>query len=106
MAPQRLFALSLGFAAAVLAAQPARAQGAQRCAEREVVVAALAETYGESRRAIGLAANNALMEVFASEATGTWTITVTLPSGLTCLVASGSSFETLAEDLREPGDDA
>ena len=44
MTPQKLFALSLGFAAAVLAAQPARAQGAQRCAERVVVVAALAET--------------------------------------------------------------
>jgi hypothetical protein len=55
---------------------------------------------------MGLGANNAVVEVFASEETGTWTITVTMPSGLTCLVASGQSFETLAEALPTKKKDA
>ena len=37
--------------------------------------------------------NNAVVEVFASSDTGTWTITVTNASGVTCLVASGQAFE-------------
>ena len=47
-----------------------------------------------------------MVEVFASRDTGTWTITVTRPSGLTCLVASGQAFETLAEALPGPEKDA
>lgn len=47
-----------------------------------------------------------VMETFASGETGSWTITVTTPNGMTCLVASGQAFETLAEALPQPGDDA
>ena len=49
---------------------------------------------------------NAVIEIFASEETGTWTITVTSVHGMTCLVASGQAFETLAEVLPVDGDDA
>lgn len=96
---QQLFALSLGFGGLILATHHAFAEGRPNCAERETVVAELAGRYGETRRGIGLAANNAVMEVFASAETGTWTITVTLASGVTCLVASGQNYETLAEQL-------
>ena len=48
---------------------------------------------------MGIGANNAIVEVFASDQTGSWTITVTAPGGLTCLVASGQAFEELAEAL-------
>ena len=74
------------------------------CAPREIVVQRLAEGYGETRRSIGLGANNAVVEVFASE-TGSWTITVTFPNGSTCLVASGQAFETLAETLPPTGEE-
>ena len=60
--------------------------------------------YGESRQAIGLGTNNQVVEVFASLETGTWTITVTTPAGVTCLVASGQSFETLSEAAIVPGE--
>ncbi|WP_413463814.1 hypothetical protein [Alloyangia pacifica] len=78
----------------------------QTCGPRDIVVARLAETYGESRQSIGLGSNNAVMEVFASDETGTWTITVTSTSGVTCLVASGLAFETLAETLPPKESDA
>lgn len=85
---------------------PALAQGMQNCAPRDTVISRLADRYGESRQSVGLAANNQMVEVFAAPDTGTWTITVTLPGGLTCLVASGQAFETLAEPLPAKGDDA
>jgi hypothetical protein len=96
-----MFALSFGFAALIAATDIAHAQS--NCAPREVVVERLASGYGETRQSIGLAANNAVLEVFASLETGTWTIVVTTPGGPTCLVASGAAFENLAEDLPKPG---
>lgn len=92
-------------AAAALLPGAAAAQAAN-CAPRAVVVERLASSYGETRQSIGLGANNAVVEVYASPASGTWTITMTTPSGLTCLVASGQAFETLAEALPGAGDDA
>lgn len=65
----------------------------------------LAARYGESRRAIGLAAEARVVEVFASLETGTWTILVTLPNGLSCLVASGEAYEEIEEALPAAGDD-
>lgn len=79
---------------------------AANCAPRDTVVDRLASKYGESRQSMGLGANNAVIEVFASSETGTWTITVTSVHGMTCLVASGQAFEALAEALPASGDDA
>ncbi len=76
---------------------------AGQCAPREQVIEKLNGKYGETRYSIGLAPNNSVIEVFASEQSGTWTITVTSARGMTCLMASGQAFEKLAEDLPEPG---
>ena len=89
--------LALGFGL-TLAAQ-AHAQTARNCAVRDKVVDRLAQGYGETRQSIGLGTNNAVIEVFASDETGSWTITVTTTSGVTCIVASGQAFETLAEAM-------
>ena len=96
---QKFLALSLGVGAMLLATQHAFAQSRANCADRETVVERLASNYGESRQSIGLAPNNNVVEVFASIETGTWTITVTNASGVTCLVASGQAFEATDEDL-------
>ncbi len=69
------------------------------CAPRDVVVERLASRYGETRQSMGLGPNNAVMEVFASPVTGSWTITVTTARGLTCLLASGQAFEPIQEAL-------
>lgn len=91
---QQLFALSLGFGAVLFLTGHAR--GAE-CAARDTVLESLSERYGEIRQSAGLASNGALVEVHASPETGTWTITATLASGVTCLVASGENFEQLSE---------
>jgi hypothetical protein len=88
------------------AATFAQAQGMQHCAPRDQVVDRLAAKYGETRQSMGLGSNNAVMEVFASADSGSWTITVTMTNGMTCLVASGQAFEELAEAMPPMGDDA
>ena len=99
-----IFAMSFGFAALILATQNAFA--APNCAERSFVLNELAGKYRETRRTIGLAANNTMMEMFASPDTGTWTLIVTVPDGTTCLVASGNGFESVTENLPAAGDPA
>ncbi|MFN4172902.1 MAG: hypothetical protein ACK4GW_14220 [Pseudorhodobacter sp.] len=98
---QRLFALSLGFGALILMAQAGHA--ASQCGPRAAVLEQLAGRYGESRRSMGIAANNMVMELFANADSQSWTITVTTPQGQTCLVASGTGFETLTEPLPAKG---
>ena len=90
-----MLALSLGFAGVFLATQIARADA--QCGPRDMVVQTLADRYGETRRSLGLAGPTQGMELFASDDTGTWTITLTMPDGVTCMVASGQGFETIDE---------
>ncbi len=101
---ERFFVLSLGFAGVILAANAVDA--APQCGLRPDVLAALSSQFGETRRGMGIAADNTVMEIFASAVTGSWTLTVTLPTGMTCLVASGQNFETVAEPLPAKGDPA
>jgi phosphosulfolactate phosphohydrolase-like enzyme len=89
--------------AAVLAITATTAAAQSNCAERVMVVERLAERYGEMRQAIGLGANNSVIEVFANLESGSWTITVTMPNGTTCLVASGQSFELIEGELTPQG---
>lgn len=99
---QKLFALSLGFGMLILFTQ-AHAQTPQ-CGPREIVLAQLADEYGESRQSMGVAANNMVMELFASTNSQSWTITVTTPQGETCLVASGQGFEHMKNALPARGE--
>ena len=85
---------------AAATATPAIAQ--QNCAPRDAVVERLAGTYGETRQSIGLDSGG-MVETWANRFTGTFTITVTTPSGLTCLVSSGESFERVTEALPPKG---
>ncbi len=96
---RQLFTLSFGIGALILATNHAFGQSTEQrnCGQRSFVLERLADRYGESRQSIGLGANNQVVEVFASLETGTWTITVTNPTGTTCLVASGQSYEKLSE---------
>ena len=88
--------------AVLLAPLSAAAQG-QNCGNRDLVVERLTTKYGESRQSIGMAPKGRVVEVFASHETGTWTITITMPNGVTCLVASGQSFEALDEPVAPAG---
>ncbi len=77
--------------------QPVNAQaGATICGARDQIIGAVTGRFGETPRSWGMGPGNRIIEVFASEETGTWTITITAPDGRTCLVAAGQYWEDLA----------
>lgn len=98
--------MTIGLGLMALGAHKVSAEQAPRnCAPRPVVLERLSGGFGETRQSIGLGSNNSVIEVFASDATGSWTITVTTPNGTTCMVAAGNAFERL-DEVQPVGDPA
>ncbi len=85
-------------------AAPPDAQAQMACGTRDAVVAKLGEKYGEVRRGGGLAGPTAIFEIWASEATGTWTILKTTPDGLACVMAVGDGWHDDAGEAIAAGD--
>ncbi len=106
MSKRAFWTMGIGFGLVALAAQHVVAQETPNCAPRQQVLEQLRDRYGETRQSMGLSAEDTVIEMFASHSSGSWTITVTLPNGLTCLVASGQAFENMAADTLPPGTDA
>ncbi|MEO0426443.1 MAG: hypothetical protein AAF160_03270 [Pseudomonadota bacterium] len=90
---------AIGLGLALTAAPEAAAQGRMFCGEREKIIGDLARKYGETRRSYGLARNQGVIEVYASES-GSWTILITRPGGIACLMAAGEAYE--AEEVAAP----
>jgi hypothetical protein len=67
-------------AATSFSSSPTAAQSL--CGAREAVVDMLGTRYGETVRSLGLAGRDRIVEVFASDETGTWTILVTNTAGV------------------------
>lgn len=80
--------LGLGLCGAVPAAR-AEIPATAACAAHGDVVRKLADRFGETRTGIGLHKSDAVVEVFSSAETGTWTIVVTDVAGKSCLLATG-----------------
>ncbi len=93
-------ALILGMAAA----GPPDAQAQMACGTRDSVITKLGEKYGEVRRGGGLAGQTAIFEIWASEATGTWTILKTAPDGMSCIMAVGDGWQDDAGEAIPAGD--
>ncbi|MCH9020119.1 MAG: hypothetical protein IIA73_07125 [Proteobacteria bacterium] len=77
-----------------LIAFPAMAQQAGPCDTRAEFLDHLSKTYEEAPVAMGVTSNGHVLEVVASES-GTWTIIVTAPNGITCGIVAGENWETM-----------
>jgi hypothetical protein len=82
--------------AAFLWPQPATAQAA--CGERDKILAALFADHAEVPVARGLATGGVMIEVLAAES-GTFTVLLTRPTGVSCLIMAGDFWETLPVDI-------
>jgi hypothetical protein len=88
-----------GLVAMLALAFEARAQmgpntpGMMRCHDRSMIVAQLAEKYGEAQIAAGLHSNGNLIEVYSSEEKDTWTVISSTPDGMSCIVAAGKGWQ-------------
>lgn len=81
-----LFAMLLPLGASAIAAEPV-------CARRSDVVKELANRYKEIPVAVAVANNGHLLEVLTSGTGGTWTIIITSPNGVACMVAAGKDWQ-------------
>ena len=93
----KTLALSAGF---TLAATAAMAQ--PQCNERAHVLELLAKKYKEAPIAAGVTNSGGLVEVLSDEKGGTWTIIVTTPQGMSCLVAAGEGWRAMEQIALKP----
>ncbi|WP_417770506.1 hypothetical protein [Stappia sp.] len=85
------------------AAQPA---WAAKCALRDTVVERLSNKYSEQLTAGGLQSSpilTTMVEVWASEETGTFTVILTNPEGVSCILAAGTDWFTEPAKEALPG---
>ena len=75
----------------LLSAETGPLQGL-KCAPRDDLLELLKDRYGEARDGFGHGATGVLVEHFESVGGATWTITMTLPNGLSCLVLDGRNW--------------
>ncbi len=62
------------------------------CGDHTEVTSRLGKTYGEARAGFGLLDDGRMVEIFTSRQ-GTWSLLISVPSGVTCLVASGEAWQ-------------
>jgi hypothetical protein len=88
--------LASGFIAGVAAlAMPAAAETPSACAQPEKIADLLHKDYLEKPVAFGVQGDGSLMQVFASREGNTWTVVMTTPRGVSCIVAEGTRWEAL-----------
>ena len=64
------------------------------CTQRKEFTSFLSKKYKELPKAVGLVSNKGFMEVYVSKK-GTWSILMTNPKGISCLIAAGDHWEGL-----------
>ena len=66
----------------------------QTCANREQITANLATKFGEHHIAGGLQSATQMIEVWSSPETGSFTILLTRPNGISCIMSSGKYWDS------------
>ena len=78
----------------VLISGSAGAFGHALCGERNVVISSLEKNYSEVPVSMGLESTGGVIEVLAAPE-GSFTILITRPNGLSCIMVSGENWETV-----------
>ncbi len=90
-------AISASVAALVIPAMAAAAPPSV-CGARNDVLTKLATDFREQPASVGLTSDGQLLEVLTSDSKLTWSILITSPSGVSCIVAAGESWQDKASD--------
>lgn len=89
---KRIILAMVGAAIPALVAAAPAANAEQVCGKRAEIVSRLENGYQEFNSAMGMSTNGGLVELFTSEK-GTWTLMLTHPDGVSCLIAAGENWE-------------
>ncbi len=100
----KVIALIAGLAVVLVASSVTAEPAGRPCGPRSEVVAGLAKKYQESPVAIGVTSGGGLVEVLSSSGGETWTIIVSSPEGISCLVTSGEGWRKM--EYFHPGPEA
>ena len=88
---KRFMIALIGVSFTALLAAPASAQSI--CGKRDEIVSRLESGYQEHNSAMGMSTNGGLVELYTSEK-GTWTLMLSQPNGVSCLIAAGENWES------------
>ncbi len=86
-----LYVLFVAFFALQIA--PAFAQSQRACGTHASIIVKLDLKFGEARLGSGMGSGT-IIELWASEETGTWTILQVFPNGMACVKAVGEGWHT------------
>lgn len=84
----------------LILAVPWPAAGQALCGDRDEITQRLEEGYQERLKEAGLTDGGSLIELWASN--DTWTLLVTYPSGISCLMAAGRDWQDMPDRERSP----
>ncbi len=76
----------------LFAGSPSIAAAQTVCVDRAAMLDRLAAEYGEQLTEVKMIENFGLVEVLKSPSKGTWTIILTKPSGISCVLAAGEGL--------------
>ncbi len=66
------------------------------CAHRTVLQKGLKKRYSEVPISMGLTNTGGVIELLTKADGSSWTITITMPNGITCIVAAGEAWVTVS----------
>ncbi len=78
------------------------AASAQQCAPHIDLLDRLVKKYGEAPVAIGVTNRGGLMEVLTTPDGSTWTIIVSMPNGMSCMMIAGEGWRVKERVIEEP----
>ncbi|WP_422366584.1 hypothetical protein [Pelagibius sp.] len=95
----KILALSAGLA---LVSNSTAATAQPQCDQRDSVLKVLQQKYKEAPVALGVTHNGGLVEVLSTGNGTTWSIIVTTPQGMSCLVAAGEGWRAMEQIAADP----
>ncbi len=82
----------------LFAGSPSIAAAQTVCVDRSAMLDVLATEYGEQLTEVKMVENYGLVEVLRSPSKGTWTIILSKPSGISCMLAAGEGLGSFRGD--------
>ena len=86
----------------MLASPVAAGHSLIKCVDRDVALENLAKKYSEAPVAGGITSTGGLVELLTTRDGSTWTIIVTTPQGVSCMVAAGQDWHTRKQPSPKP----
>lgn len=95
-------ALRILILSVVIALVSSTAMAQTQCKERDDIIGLLGKKYQETVSALGVSNTGGLVEVLHDPKDGSWTIIITTPRGMSCLVAAGRGWRTIEQIKDDP----